>query len=153
MERSLSIKRLKRLLIQPEWKLNVFVRKLTFDDAVEIFYILLFYALKWTLCFQNSWLGLSLSSNTFLCVPYVLLRRFIWLYEWFCQYHLDKEYIQSAERRSYTLFPRFVIVTVFPSWECISTCVISPTWFRGHLFDPRGFNTFWKTLYLHRLML
>lgn len=100
MERSLSIKRLKRLLIPPEWKLNVLSENWHSMTLLKFSTFYCFYALKWTLYFQNSWFGLSLSSNTFLCVPYILLRRFIWLYECFCQYHLDKEYIQSAERRS-----------------------------------------------------
>lgn len=104
----------------------MFVRKLTFDDAVEIFYILLFLCIEMNTLLLKLVIWLVVVQQHILCVPYLLLRQFIWLYECFCQYQLDKEYIQSAERRSSTQFPRFVIVTVFPSSECISTCVISP---------------------------
>lgn len=55
----------------------MFVRKLTFDDAVEIFYILLFLCIEMNTLLLKLVIWLVVVQQHILCVPYLLLRQFI----------------------------------------------------------------------------
>ena len=58
-----------------------------------------------------------------------------------------------SPQRDVALLSFPVLLQYFHLQSVYRRVLFPPTWFRGHLSDPRGFNTFWNTLYLHRLML